>query len=485
MIKYLSFCWNFELQFKIYLKSVANFIEKPSKKVIKHKLVILTLITFLLLQFFHFSFLFFRPLSKMVRFIHFDVSVIWNSSTIADLLVAAVCLHLVTILFLLFWYFIYTPSQYSFSQTHYFDPLLLIYRIFVIGQDTDFLFKRLPSQQILVLTHLKRLKLKWFSPMFYCLTAFVAALNLYFDINKWLTLFYSFSFEWQFFFTQTTGFFCFLTLQLNELGLLLVLNVANALNILMCHLLFTLANTIFLQFKQANQLLTAKIPLAIKVNDKFDQRKNRHILSDFTLNKFVHYHSQTVLHILASSVLFGGFVLGFIVTQFPLNTYLVLCIVTRRFNTLTTIIMSIITFFQLVTILGYHAIMAQISNNAKSFVGPLYKWSATEAVRKAKKTTNNKGKKEILVRHRVVLADSKERKQTTSKTYHIKKQTNNRINKTHLKVANYLDKFDKNTTYCISYGFISLGAISYSSYGKFLCLYFELVLYWLSNHYII
>ena len=204
-----------------------------------------------------------------------------------------------------------------------------------------------------------------------------------------------------------------------------------AVNGLVGQLMFSFTTIALIRLKQAKDLLKVK----------WRQKRKLH-LTPVLLRTFTQYHSQTVVLIFGSNKLFGGFILGFIATQLPLNSYYSLLILMGRFNAMATFVLTCIVSIQLVVIVGLHALAALFSSAIKSFSGRAYSWSSGGFGGRGKAS----GGIDL---------------------------------KLSLRLALYIERYDTaDKRYGITYGMISLGVISFASFAKFLLLYFELLMYW-------
>ncbi|KAH9402440.1 hypothetical protein TYRP_015965, partial [Tyrophagus putrescentiae] len=332
----------------------------------------------------------------------------------------------------------------SLEQNLFFPPLNLVRQVLIFGRDNTFLCRKWSSQG-------KTLTL-------YCVVGYLVK-------------------HWRLFFAN--GF--------SGLGVLLEMNIGTAVNGFVGQLMSAFTTIALIRLKQAKNLLrridrnnfNLNLPLSPVLLHTFTQYHSQTVVLIFGSNKlfggfilgfiasqlpingyysllivmgrfnamatfiittivsiqlivitFTQYHSQTVVLIFGSNKLLGGFILGFIATQLPLNSYYSLLILMGRFNAMATFVLTCIIVIQLVVIVGLHALAALFSFAIKSFAGRAYSWSS-----------GSFGGKGIDL-------------------------------KVSLRLALYIERYDTaNKRYGLTYGKISLGVISFASFGKFLLIY--------------
>ena len=432
MFQLLKF-WQLEKHITCYLEAVADYTTKrvKQKNFALKKLKLQLLIGLLLLNSAHLAFLCWCPLSEFARLLHFDVTLFWSAPQVINLLNTTMCLEIINVLYQSNWFYLHQKNNLkqsnSLEQNLFFPPLNLIRQVLLFNQDNTFLCKKWSFQKgISTMMFFHRYQTV-FRLVNKSIIYFVFIVNFHYEC---CTVGYLFKYWKEFFQNEFVGIFYLFVLHINQMGVLLELNIGVAANVLVSELMFAFTTIALIRLKQANDLL--------KINGSRKWRKKGKLhLSPVLLQTFTQYHSQTVVLIFGSNKLLGGFILGFIATQLPLNSYYSLLILMGRFNAMATFVLTCIIVIQLVVIVGLHALAALFSFAIKSFAGRAYSWSSG--------SFGGKG-------------------------------TDLKVS---LRLALYIERYDTaNKRYGLTYGKISLGVISFASFGKFLLIYVEMLMYW-------
>ena len=432
--------WQLQKHSASYLENVADYSTCRGAQA-KHfytskKFKLQLLIGLLFLKAIHLSFICLRPLSEFVRLINFDVTLFWSAPQVINFLNTTMCFEIINVLYQSYWFYLQNDNSKqssSLEQNLFFPPLNLVRQVLIFGRDNTFLCRKWSSQgKTLTLVVFQKYQAVYL--FFYQLVTvfiFIVLFHYEYCVVGYLVK------HWRLFFANGfSGVIYLFVLNINQLGVLLEMNIGTAVNGFVGQLMSAFTTIALIRLKQAKNLLR-----------RID-RNNFNLnlpLSPVLLHTFTQYHSQTVVLIFGSNKLFGGFILGFIASQLPINGYYSLLIVMGRFNAMATFIITTIVSIQLIVIVGLHALAALFSSAIKSFSGRLYHWSCLEGQK------NGKG---------------------------VKYGSSQQSLKSAWLMATYIEKFATEKRYGITYGTISLGVISFASFSKFILLYGELLMYW-------
>ena len=78
--------------------------------------------------------------------------------------------------------------------------------------------------------------------------------------------------------------------------------------------------------------------------------------------KFTHYHTKTLLTIFDFNRFIGETVFAFMLTQFPVNTYLLMAVTLRLYGPATTVVFGNFVAMQYVAIVFFHLLSAMYTN---------------------------------------------------------------------------------------------------------------------------
>ena len=215
--------------------------------------------------------------------------------------------------------------------------------------------------------------------------------------------------EQEYFFHHLSGFVSLIPLIINSFWGDFMVATYGIVHQLWAILTYTFTLICFLQFKQLNQYLT-----------------NTHQLSSYKLSRFTHYHTQMLLQIFAFNNFFGQLLLAFILTNFPINTYLVIGLFLGHFKRIgSKLVFANFIAMQYTLILCFHLIAAAYSNRIHRCAKVLYHFNAN---------------------------------QRSDLSF------NQKIAKFRIKLVLYAEKFHVSQKYAISYG--SFGTVSFNSFFK-------------------
>lgn len=118
----------------------------------------------------------------------------------------------------------------------------------------------------------------------------------------------------------------------------------------------------FVRLRQVNQIIYAK---------KFNI---------FELNRFIQYHTATILVILRSNKFYGRILLSFIINQVTINTYLLILMIIGQFGTFGSLIFGNLIFCQNLPIFVFHMLGAMFTKRIHRCRKPLFNWSAGHTI---------------------------------------------------------------------------------------------------------
>lgn len=400
--------WRVDASIRSYLDEIANRHSRTSLDRLRPRLLLL-LFT---LQAIHLTVITFLPLSEFWRFLNFDVTLFWSAPQSINLLNLTMCFEMINIIYQGYSFdFRARDGKRRLCDSLFFSPLLLLKQTILGHRDTTFLSRRIGKRRVLVLdrldTYMRAIRVLNQNVVY-----FICLVNLHYEFSvipyyaKW----------WRHFLTEASGIASFLYLQVNQFGIRLELNFGVLINLTIATILYAFTCIAFIRLQQGNELL---------------RRRN---LNSRDLGLFTRYHTQTVLLVIGSNQLFGGLVLGFIVSGLPINSYFALLLSMGTFNRMVTFIFSVIFTFQLIVILGFHLLAAMYSSRIHVCSKRLFHWSSVPA------------------------------------------EASSRDLSYRLKLAHYIEKFHTIKPYGVNYG--SFGSISFYSFAKFILLYTELLMYW-------
>lgn len=165
-------------------------------------------------------------------------------------------------------------------------------------------------------------------------------------------------------------------------------------------------------------------------------RVNLNRFSSVTLNHFIRHHTRTLLVIFLFNTFVGKLLLMFIVISFPLNSYLVIAVLTGQLKGLALFVFCNCILGQYIVILGFHLLGAMFSSRIHKCSRGLFHCSE-----------NSKNRHQMTLRGRI-------------------------------RMFLYVDKFSTRNRYGITYGPLRL-LVTFNSFGKSMILYVKLLIYWM------
>ena len=100
----------------------------------------------------------------------------------------------------------------------------------------------------------------------------------------------------------------------------------------------------------------------------------------FLLNRFVQYHTMTIIVILRSNKFYGRILLSFIANQVIINTYLLILMLIGQFGLFGSLIFGNLIVFQNLAIFIFHKLGGMFTKRIHRCRRPLYNWSSGHAL---------------------------------------------------------------------------------------------------------
>ncbi len=100
----------------------------------------------------------------------------------------------------------------------------------------------------------------------------------------------------------------------------------------------------------------------------------------FLLNRFVQYHTMTIIVILRSNKFYGRILLSFIANQVIVNTYLLILMLIGQFGLFGSLIFGNLIVFQNLAIFIFHKLGGMFTKRIHRCRRPLYNWSSGHAL---------------------------------------------------------------------------------------------------------
>lgn len=241
-----------------------------------------------------------------------------------------------------------------------------------------------------------------------------------------------------YFFTTFEGFFSLLYLMISSLSYSFTFVWIAVENTVASSVMFIFSLIVLFRLKQVNVLL-----------------KSEHLRSH-QFYRFTHYHTSTLLDILAGNRFTGVLILVHMLFIAPMNSYIMIGLLRSRFNITASILFMSVAVFQYDGMIALHLLATLYTKAIHRCAHRLHRLMLVDqetAMTRKMESTSNGGRRNSIRRGSLVLPSTADR--------------------LHLMI--YVEKFSCKRKYGITYG--TFGLMSLYSFAKFVMLYTELLMF--------